>query len=90
MLPLVCHKTMAMVQNEIKRFKGALRFFNAYVFLFAGFIMLLQVSMGLLKAERKGSEGGYTLRVQANMYLFGRESICNGSEKAGRFDDVDG
>ena len=49
---------MAMVQNEIKRFKGALRFFNAYIFLFAGFIMLLQVSMGLLKAERKGSEGG--------------------------------
>lgn len=57
MLPLVCHKTMAMAQNEIKRIKGALRYFNAYVFLFAGFIMLLQVSMGLLKAERKGSEG---------------------------------
>jgi len=67
MLPLVCHKTMAMAQNEIKRIKGALRYFNAYVFLFAGFIMLLQVSMGLLKAERKQRKGSSLLLTLINI-----------------------
>ena len=69
MLPLVCHKTMAMAQNEIKRIKGALRYFNAYVFLFAGFIMLLQVSMGLLKAERKQRKGSSLLLTLIRSHL---------------------
>ena len=53
MFPVVCHKTMAMAQNELKITNGTMRLFRLNAFFFIGFILSFFIFITLFMSQIK-------------------------------------